>query len=330
MNTRRASVDLIYNGTAATVAMTPYITSITYTDPASEEADSLDIAISDRDGRWIGDWMPIAGDTMTASICLAHWDFEGDTRNFDCGYFLLDDFSFSGHPIKGTISGLSTPVDSAFAATKRSATWEQVTIQEVAKEKADTAGITLQWEAQDCDFVITSLEQSEQTDSAFLLELCETYGLCMKVYLQKIVIYDREVYKAKDATKTYDATDLLSWSWKQSASEAYTGGTFAYTDPTTEQDITVTIGEGERMLAMSGDADSQADAERKLIAGIHNANHGTVSMSISVMGSADVSSTQCVNITGLSSLSGKYYIDSITHNIGGGYTMDLSLSLVES
>ena len=42
-------------------------------------------------------------------------------------------------------------------------------------------------------------------------------------------------------------------------------------------------------------------------------------------------SAQCVTVVGIGRLSGKYYIDSITHNISGsGYTMDLEMSLVES
>lgn len=43
MNTRRAYVDLIYNGTAATAEISGFVTDISYTDPASGEADSLDI-----------------------------------------------------------------------------------------------------------------------------------------------------------------------------------------------------------------------------------------------------------------------------------------------
>lgn len=40
--------------------------------------------------------------------------------------------------------------------------------------------------------------------------------------------------------------------------------------------------------------------------------------------------SQCVTVVGLGRLSGKYYIDSITHHVGNGYTMDLELSLVEA
>ena len=61
MNTRRAYVDLIYNGTAATAEISGFVTDISYTDPASGEADSLDITLQDRDHRWTGAWIPVAG-----------------------------------------------------------------------------------------------------------------------------------------------------------------------------------------------------------------------------------------------------------------------------
>ena len=85
-----------------------------------------------------------------------------------------------------------------------------------------------------------------------------------------------------------------------------------------------------RILKVSGKADNKADAERKIKAAVANANHGTSKMSVTIMGTASLVASQCVAVVGLGKMSGKYYIDQITHHIGGsGYTMDLDLSLVE-
>ena len=90
------------------------------------------------------------------------------------------------------------------------------------------------------------------------------------------------------------------------------------------------MGEGPRILKVSGKADNKADAEHKIKAAVANANHGTSKMSVTIMGTASLVASQCVAIVGLGKMSGKYYIDQITHHIGGsGYTMDLDLSLVE-
>ena len=61
-----------------------------------------------------------------------------------------------------------------------------------------------------------------------------------------------------------------------------------------------------------------------------NANHGATTLSLTIMGRPDLVASQCVTVVGIGRLSGKYFIDSITHTVGGGYTMDMELSLVEA
>ena len=83
MRTRSAAVDLTWNGAAVKSKMLGQTTEITYTDPASGEADSLDIAIHDRDRQWTVAWMPLAGDTLEAAIKLSNWEREGDFVTFN-------------------------------------------------------------------------------------------------------------------------------------------------------------------------------------------------------------------------------------------------------
>ena len=240
MNTRRAYVDLIYNGTAATAEISGFVTDISYTDPASGEADSLDITLQDRDHRWTGAWIPVAGDTLAATIRALNCQYSGDNRILPCGFFIVDSFSFSGWPVSGSISAISTPLDSSFTTTQRTKTWENVTIKEIGTEIAGRAGIALAWDVEGAPFTIKSVEQSEQTDCEFYMNLCNTYGLAMKVYAQKIVVYDREAYKKKGAAAVLSPSSMKSWSWQQDQAGTYTGGEFTYTSPATEKEIKVT------------------------------------------------------------------------------------------
>ncbi len=328
MNARHATVDLTYNGVAASEQINPYSTDFSYTDPASGEADSVDISIHDRGRLWTTAWFPTTGDTLNATIRTLNWD--AGNRTLPCGHFVLDNFDFRGWPISGTISGVSVPVDSCFRETARTKNWENVTIQEIGKEIATRAGVSLVWDVEGEPFKITNVEQTEQTDCEFYMGLCETYGLAMKVYSNKIVVYDREAYKKKASVGTLAPSDLLSWSWSTTMAGTYTGGEFTYTEPVTEKEIKATVGGGNRILKQSGKADSQADAERKIQAAVDKANHGATKLSATIMGNATFVASQCVDVTGLGRLSGKYYIDSITHRIGGsGYTMDMEMSLVQ-
>lgn len=331
MRTRSTEVEITYNGVAVTTKLEQYKTEVTYTDPASGEADSLDIAMHDRDRQWVTAWVPVMGDTMTASIKAKDWDGPGDTRILPCGFFVLDNYEYSGWPLAATISGVSVPADGSFRATERTKTWEKARIQEIGKEIAARAGVALAWDVEGEPFTVESVEQSEQTDCDFFMSLCDTYGLAMKVYAQKIVVYDREAYKKKDAVAKITEEEITSWSYSKSTAGSYTGGEYTYTDPTTEEEIRVTVGTGKRILKQSGKADSKADAERKIRAAVNKANHGAVKLSATIMGRADLVASQCVTVVGLGKLSGKYFIDQITHHItGSGYTMDLELSLVNS
>ncbi len=331
MRTRRAEVDLVWNGAAVTSKMVGTKTEVTYTDPASGEADGLDIAIQDRGRQWTTAWLPAAGDTLTASIKVTDWEREGDNRSLPCGFFTLDNFDFSGWPVTGTISGVSVPADGSFRATERTKTWENVTVQEIGKEIAKRAGIALVWDVEGAAPPVASIEQSEQTDCDFFADLCDTYGLAMKVYAQKIVVYDREAYKKKDPVAKISETDLQAWNWSKTLAGTYTGGEYAYTDPKTEEEILVTVGAGARILKQSGKADNRADAERKITAAVNKANHGATKLTATIMGNAALVASQCVTVVGLGRLSGKYFIDSIAHHVGGsGYTMDLEMALVAS
>ena len=148
MRTRRAETDLTWNGAAVTSKMVGYKATVTYTDAASGEADSLEISMNDRDRQWTTAWMPKTGDTLTAAIKVYDWEREGDNRTLDCGFFILDNYSFSWWPMTGTISAVSVPADSAFRATQRTKTWEKATLQAIGNEIAARAGITLTWDVE--------------------------------------------------------------------------------------------------------------------------------------------------------------------------------------
>lgn len=332
MRTRKAEMEITYNGAAVTTKLAGYETEISYTDPASGEADALDITMHDRERQWTTAWVPLMGDTMTAAIRTKDWNRQGDTKILPCGFFILDSYEYSGWPVAVNISAVSVPAEGSFRATERTKTWENVTIREIGKEIAKRAGISLAWDVEGEPFTIKSVEQSAQTDCEFLMDLCDAYGLAMKVYSQKIVVYDREAYKRKDPVGKVTEEEITTWSWSKNLTGTYTGGEYTYTDPTTEEEIKATVGAGTRLLKQSGKADSQADAERKIKAAVAKANHGTAKLSLTVMGRPDLVASQCVTVVGLGKLSGKYYIDRAAHHITGsnGYTTDLELSLVET
>lgn len=141
MRARTAEIEITYNGVPASDKMADSELECTYTDPASGEADGLDISIHDRERKWINSWLPQTGDRLTAAIALKNWDSSGADRRLDCGSFVLDTFTFSGWPISGTISAVSVPADGNFRARKRSKVWENITCRKSERTLPDAQAL---------------------------------------------------------------------------------------------------------------------------------------------------------------------------------------------
>ena len=323
---RRANVDIQYNSTNITTSLSNYLKSFSYTDINSGSSDNISIQIGDVERNWIGAWFPTKGDQLITKIILENWEEEGQ-KQFNCGSFILDDISFEGWPISGTIGAVSMPANSDFKDTKRTRTWESVTLRQIAQEIADNAQVNMYY-GDDNDITIKSVEQNEQTDSEFLVNLCKDYGMAIKIYSNRITLFNEYTYESKDAKLNIEAKELLSWSYNTTLIGSYTGGTIQYTNPTTKKDVSITIGSGSKLLEINEKCDSYEDARKKIINKVNEENKNMTTMSITIMAKYGLIASDCINIVGLGKIDGKYYIEKITHSVGSKYTMQLEIRLV--
>lgn len=304
--------------------------AFTYTDPAFGESDSVSISLADLGKEWLDDLMPKKGACLIAKLLLTNWEDEERVDKFKCGKFLIDNVTPSGRPLQMVVDAASSPLDTAFTTLDRDKTWEATTIENIASSIASTANVSLVYDA---DTVwIEQLEQNNKTDSAFLKGLCDEYGLGMKVYNRKIVIFDIAQYEKKPAVLTLTEDDLLDWSGNMTIDGVYTGVTLEYTDPAekSKEKLTVSVGDTTtRPYKVSKQADSEADARAKAIAALDLANRKIQTMNITVRGRIDLVSGQCIKIEGLGKLDGKYFIDKMKHSIGSGYKITMDIHLVE-
>lgn len=329
MRTRRATAETYYNGKKIQTTTDDYLTSFEYSDPSEGESDSLTLSLADPADQWISAWLPSKGDEISAVIRCTDRDEEGDEQQLECGTFIIDDLSYSagtsGSAFK--ISAVSAPTDDAFSATQRTQTWEGVTLRKVADTIAERYKMSLVFDADDVK--IATQEQSSATDSAFLANLCKSYGLFVKVFAKKLVIFDREKYKKADTVATVAREEMDSLNWNTTVAGSYTGGSISYTDPDTGKDVSYTTGAGKRLLTVNTKADNLADAKRKLDAAIAAANHDITTISFSCLGRLDFVSGQTITITGFGHLSGKYYVDDKIDSItGSGFKSKVNASLV--
>ncbi len=205
MDPRKATASVSYNGKRIDTKLAGYLQSFSYTDVASGESDSLSLNINDRDRKWIKSWFPSKGDTMAATIIMKNWSKEGDTQKLSCGSFVIDDFSFSGTPVKLKLEALALPADSSFKETQRTKTYEKTTLENIGQEVANRASIKLYYEAP--RIPIEKVEQSEKDDCLFYNELVKLYGFAMKIYKNKIVVFNEATYEKKEISGNADGTE---------------------------------------------------------------------------------------------------------------------------
>ena len=329
MEPRKSRVKLTYKDKDVTQSLLPYLTDMTYTDSADGESDSLSVNLSDKSRKWVGGWMPEKGDKISAEILTYNWEKDGDKGKLACGEFIVDSLSASGEPLAISIGAISGPVSSGFRETTRSKTWKKTTIKAIAEIIAKRYKLTLVYDAPRVS--VKEIEQSD-TDSSFLASLCDTYGLTLKAYKSKLVIFDQVLYKKRASVATISrlTSPIANWSYADTLTRVYTGAQITYTDPASGKDIKKTVGSKKVLLRLSESADSAADAEKKAKAAVNKANHDKTTMSIDMMGNVKLVSGCCVELKGFGpKISGKYFINRATHTVSSaGYRTSLELSKV--
>ncbi len=330
---RQASVSVTYQkakkagGTSKRPAavMAEYDEGFSYTDPATGESDTVSITLTNIDLRWANKWMPQKGDKLTAKIIEKSWDKAGQKKSFYCGKFCLDDLSYTGPELTCTIGGVSVPESNAFRSTARSKTWKKATLKEVGAEIARKYHLKLQYTGG--TIKLGTIEQSNESDSSFLTKVCQDYGMAIKIYSGKIVIYDKGSFEARKPVATLKPADLQDWSYNTTLVGTYTGATIKYTSGKDDKEMKCVVGSGKRMLNINEKVESLQEAQLKACAKVNAENEKAVTMSVTIMANNRIAAGSTVNIKGLYQLSGKYFVDKVTHNISpdGAYTMALEL-----
>lgn len=330
MDPRKAKASVSYNGKNIDTKLAEYLQTFSYTDIASGESDSISLVINDRDRKWIKAWFPSKGDTMSASIKMENWSKENDDQTLKCGSFVIDDFSFSGTPIRLKLEAVALPASSSFKETQRTKTYENTTLENIGKQIAKRAGIKLYYEASKVS--IEKVEQSEKDDCSFYNELVKVYGFAMKIYKNKIVVFNEATYEKKKSVATLTEENIEpNWSWNTTLAKTYTGAKYEYTNNDKNKTFKVTVGGGSRILKVTDAAGTLSEAQRITLAKLNDANKNDTTMTVTLTrANRKIIATSCVTIKGLGKLDGKYYVEKVTWDIGSGCRQKLELRKVQT
>jgi uncharacterized protein len=197
---RHADIALTYQGTDITNSIADGLLSFEYDENAQGDADSLTVSMQNKTLKWMNSWLPSSGDKVNASLTAYDWNKPGDTRTLNCGAMIVDEPQFSGPPDKIDIKALNTPT--GWNDTPYSKTWSSISLKQLGQYFADKYSLSYTYDTSS-DFTISSLSQSSQADADFLNSTANKYNVCMKIYSNKLVLYDKAAYEARSPVATY-------------------------------------------------------------------------------------------------------------------------------
>ena len=300
-----------------------YFNGFEYVDPASGSSDALTVELADDDLDWLKKYYPTLGTAIEASISLTNWNDSGDNKVLRVGTFTLDDAEFSGNPSTCRLSALSKPADTSFSTRERTQVWEDATLAGIAGELAGRYGLALNYKAKTIN--IKTIEQSQKTDMTFLLDLCESYDLGMKVYDKKLVIFDWGEMEAQEPVLRINRPRIENdnYEYHDTLAGVYTGARIQYKTEDDDEEISLFVGykdeegEGCRTLYMNETVDNAAEADQKARAAVNKANREAVTFNCDIWPNVNVTSGVTIEIMNMGAADGKYFVDRMTFSRSG-------------
>lgn len=331
MEARSVSPDLSFNGKNVNKTISEFLKTLSYTDVASGSSDSISLKLHNITMDWLKNWYPTKGDKIVASLLFKNWEKENAHLNLACGSFILDTIGFTGGPLEASFDGLAIPVNDTFKSTERTKTWKDVNIKQIQSEIAKKYGLAASYDAG--TIKISSIEQSEKSDSAFLYDVCKSYGLAMKIFQNRIVIFDKGKYEKKAPVTTIHREDFVDdeWDFKDTLEGTYTGARVSYKNAQDNKELSMYVGlkaenaSGSRPMKVNEQASDINDAGYKGAAKVNEANESATTLSGKIWPNPKIVSGVTVDVSGLGKADGKYYVDKVTTEVSDKTTMQVEL-----
>lgn len=338
MLARRSKLKLLYEGTDISEDLAKDLTSFSYTDNASGNADDIAISISDSTRNWIEKWNFQKGDTFTASIQTENWRKDKEKATLPCGNFMVDEPGYSGRPSTVSLKGISVPANSNFMHVKRSKVWKKVTVKSIAQDVATRYGLQLFYDSPS-NPSFKSKEQSDTADASFLQQLCEEEGLAFKLTDKKIIIFSESKYEGKKEVAVFKEWDdaVLNYSFSDRlANTAYAGVSLKYLDPRTGKAIDYLFSavdeidpKKSKIFKLNKRVKSLDEAIRMAKSKLRSLNKKETTGSLTLVGDLRLAASSTIVVEGFGKFDGKYYIDKAAHSVGSsGFTTTIDIHKV--
>lgn len=327
---RHVGVKIVADGEDVSGNLSPYLKSITYTDNSGGEADTAEIEVEDSSHRFIGDWLPKRGLTVSITLYRENWQGDNQVETFDLGDFELDEVTVSYPPSTARFKLNSIPQGSGLRQRDESKSWENVQLSQIAADIALESGVILFYETLE-DPMIQRAERSEVSALAFLEKLCSDNGLALKVSNGTLIIFDETKLELQEpvATLDYDLSTITRFQATATLNEIYKRCEVVYKHGQKDEKISGAYEDsskdGGKTLRINQRVETQAEAEKLAKKKLRDKNKKETQIRLTTVGRFELVAGNVVELVNHGKFSGKYLIEKSTHRVGNGYTVDLEL-----
>lgn len=321
-----------------------YLLSCSYTDNIGGQADDVTLSLEDRAGLWSDAWFPSTGAMLDITLHTYNWTslIEGE-KTLPIGKFQIDEIEVQGSPSVVQIKATSVLQDTPLRGMKKNRTWEKISIWKCANDICWENDIGLYW---DCDENpnLDHVEQSDESDLAFLEKITKDAGFSLKIDPDKIIIFDEMKLEKGEPTLAVirpgtlpDAgqipvivNQLTGWSFRAKTRDVYWKCHVRYQKAKDKKIIETTYTDPNKksgqILEISEQVEDVAEAERLAKKKLREKNKEEVSGSFSTYGNVNLVAGVIVKLVGFGVFDdGKYLVTKATHNIGGDFSTSVEL-----
>lgn len=159
------------DGRDLTSTLAPRLISLTLTETRGEEADTLDISLEDSDGRLA---IPSRGAVLDVAF---GWR---ETGLVEKGSFTIDEVEYAGAPDTITMRGRSASLSKGLGERKERS-WHGQSIKTIVDTIAGKHKLTPKVAVELAKIAIAHIDQSQESDMAFLSRLAKRFDAVMNV-----------------------------------------------------------------------------------------------------------------------------------------------------
>lgn len=307
----------------------PRLVSLSLSEKRGDEADQLDIVLTDHDG---GLAIPPEGAVLQLQL---GWKQGRDVTVglVDKGSFKVDDVSHSGPPDQITIRARAADFTSAIR-NRRDKSWKETTLGAVLRDVASRNGLTARIAPALASIALKSVTQSRESDIAFLRRLGRENDAVATIKDKNLIF----AAKGAGQTSTGKALPTLTirrdqggtHNWQRQKRDGQAGVTANWHDKKTAKRQTFTVGEQDGAKKLRKVYPDEASARRAAVAERDRLKRAPATLDLTLpLGRPDAMPEARVTVSGYKDQidATSWLITEVTHRFdkSGGYQGSLKM-----